>query len=64
MMKKEKKPVVLPDVMPLSGLNPLGPNPMGMAPLGFIPLGADPLGSYTGVTEELLEEPVQDADDL
>ena len=28
------------------------------------PLGFDPLGSYTGVTLEAGERPVQDADDL
>lgn len=28
------------------------------------PLGYDPLGSYTGVTQEPGELPVQDADDL
>ena len=27
-------------------------------------IAADPLGSYTGIAENLWEQPVQDADDL
>ena len=34
------------------------------APLDKSILAADPLGSYTGVMQDPLEKPVQDADDL
>ena len=30
----------------------------------FFPFDVDPFGSYTGVPEEELDQPVQDADDL
>ncbi len=59
-MKKDKDnqwPWILPNAIdPFNGI--------GAGPLGTGPLGVDPMGSYTGVTEEPMEEPVQDADDL
>ncbi len=59
-MKKNKIPIVPPELIyPMNGIAPLGAGPLGLGPLAF-----DPLGSYTGVTDEVLEEPVQDADDL
>lgn len=31
---------------------------------GMFPTEADPFGSYTGIPEEVMDKPVQDADDL
>ena len=50
MKKKETTPVIYPVT------------PQGMG--SNHPIVADPLGSYTGVPDDLLEKPVQDADDL
>ncbi len=59
-MKRDKIPIVPPELIyPMNGIAPLGAGSLGLGPLAF-----DPLGSYTGITEEVLEEPVQDADDL
>ncbi len=60
-MKKEKKENRLP-LIPVDTIDPL--NSIGAGLLGIAPLGIDPLGSYTGVTEDPQEIPVQDADDL
>lgn len=49
-MKKTKRKLLLPPVgIPLDLVDPVVP---------------DPLGSYTGVPADILDEPVQDADDL
>ncbi len=62
-MKNEKKkwvPPIVPGLMyPMNAIGIFGKDPLGTGPLGI-----DPMGSYTGVTEEPMEEPVQDADDL
>lgn len=51
-MKKEKKNI---PVFPLNRDWPLDT---------VIPIETDPLGSYTGVTVDVTDKPVQDADDL
>lgn len=39
--------------------------PPAAIPLDLIdPIVSDPLGSYTGVPQDILDKPVQDADDL
>ena len=56
-MKKESSiPYILPTGYPL--------NLMGQPESALGQIVTDPMGSYTGVPEELLEKPVQDADDL
>lgn len=40
------------------------PKPVKVKDLSLVSPETDPQGMYTGVTKELYEEPVQDADDL
>lgn len=40
------------------------PKPVKVKDLSLVSEETDPQGMYTGVPEELYEEPVQDADDL
>ncbi len=63
-MKKEHKDDGIPFLPPELLLPVNTMNPMGLNVIGLVPFGIDPLGSYTGVTEDIFEEPVQDADDL
>ena len=52
-MKKEKDGFKIPPFPPMGmPINPLGP------------VITDPFGSYTGLTKDQEEKPVQDADDL
>ncbi|MBQ3146187.1 MAG: hypothetical protein IJB91_00485 [Oscillospiraceae bacterium] len=53
-MKKNNKQIDIIPQLPLMGI------PLSMAD----PVATDPLGSYTGVPENALEQPIQDADDL
>ena len=53
MKKNDKETYIIPQ-LPLMGI------PLSMAD----PVIPDPLGSYTGVPADILDEPIQDADDL
>ena len=53
-MKKNNKQIYIIPQLPLMG------NPLPVSD----PVISDPLGSYTGVPEDILDKPVQDADDL
>lgn len=50
MKKKRIIPILCPDT--------------GMGAVGLDLIESDPMGSYTGLPEDPLETPVQDADDL
>ena len=53
-MKKNNKDIYVMPLLPLMG------NSLSVADSVI----ADPFGSYTGVPEDVLDKPVQDADDL
>ena len=53
-MKKDNKETYIQPRLPLMGF------PLRMTDRVI----ADPLGSYTGVPEDVLDQPIQDADDL